>query len=165
MQKWLQSTLWRLTLRLKRKPYWLQLVVLLLSSFVVILSVLPFIYLTDFVFGENNSGPEVRTWFWVILVVPFLETLLFQHLPFRLMQCWKRTKANGGWFIFVSAFLFGISHRYSLQYILFAFSVGIVLGYTYFFYSKRPVLAFWSTTLIHGMKNLVSVFLLFAGSS
>jgi hypothetical protein len=143
-----------MTLKLKRKPYWGQISLFFVLTFLIALSVVPFIVLTDVLVGENTEGPDVSSFFIIVILAPILETLLHQHLPFKLMQSWSWTKNKYGFYIIVSAILFGLIHAYSLQYMIFAFSVGLILAYMYFFYSKSPGKSFWSTTLIHAMRNL-----------
>jgi hypothetical protein len=151
----MKSILWKLTLKLKRKPFLIQISIFYFSSLFIVLSVLPLIFLTDLTLGENNDKPEFKLWFIVTIVVPIFETFLNQYLPFKLLQNWNLTKNKYGLYILISAIIFGLCHCYSLQYMIFAFSVGLVLGYTYYFYSKTPKIAFWSTTFIHGLRNLV----------
>lgn len=76
------------------------------------------------------------------------------------MQKWKLTKHKYGLYIFTSATLFSLSHYYSLQYIIAVIPVGVLLGYIYVFYSKSLRKAFWTTTLIHAIKNSVAIFAL-----
>ena len=142
-----------MTLKLKRKPYWVQMSIFYFSSFLIVISVLPFIIMTDIMVGENTEGPDLSSWFIIIILVPILETFINQHLPFRLMQKWSWTKNKYGLYILISAIAFGLIHTYSLQYMIFGFSVGLILAYMYFFYSKTPMRSFWSTTLIHGLRN------------
>jgi membrane protease YdiL (CAAX protease family) len=153
----MKSIFWRTTLKLKRKPYYIQIGIFFLSSFLIVICVLPFIALTDIVAGENTEGPDVSLWMLAIIFAPMLETLLNQHLPFKLMQKWSWTKNKYGLYIVFSAIIFGICHTYSLQYMIFAFSVGLILGYMYYFYSKKPGKSFWSTTLIHALRNSVAI--------
>jgi membrane protease YdiL (CAAX protease family) len=120
-----------------------------------VLSILPFIYLADITIGENNNKPEIKLWIVASIIIPVLETFFNQYLPFKLMQSWHLTKNKYGLYIVISAIIFGLCHCYSIQYMIFAFSVGLVLGYTYCFYSKTPKIAFWSTTLIHGLRNSI----------
>jgi len=150
--------LWRLTLKLKRKPFWLQIVTFYFSSFLIVICVLPLLFLADKQ-SESTNGPDMSSWFLIIVLVPILETLMNQYFPFWLMQKWTLTKNKYGFYIFTSAIVFGLAHTYSLAYMIFAFSVGLILGYTYFFYSKTPKTAFWSTTLIHSLRNGFAFFL------
>jgi hypothetical protein len=119
---------------------------------------LPLLFLADNP-SDSTNGPNMSSWILVIVLAPILETLLNQYLPFWLIQKWSWTRNKYGLYIFASAIVFGLCHTYSLQYMIFAFSVGIILGYTYFFYSKTPKTAFWSTTLIHSLRNGFALFL------
>jgi len=136
----MKSIVWRMTLKLKRKPYWVQIVAFYLSSFLIVLCVLPLLVLADKL-SESGNGPDVSSWIIVIVLGPILETLLNQYLPFWLLQKWSWTRNKYGLYIFASATVFGL------------------LGYTYFFYSKTPKTAFWSTTLIHALRNGFALFL------
>lgn len=153
----MRSRLWKLTLRLKRKSYLTQISIFYLSSFAFVLFVLPFIYLTDKILGENSNGPEAGAWIATVLVAPFFETFLFQRLPFNLMQNWSLTRNKYGLYILVSSVIFGLCHYYSLQYMIITFAGGLVLAYTYFFYCKMPKVAFWTTVLIHGLRNSMAL--------
>jgi len=148
----MKSIFWRMTLKLKRKPYWVQIITFYFSSFLIVLCVLPLLFLADNL-SESGNGPDVNSWILGIVLAPILETLLNQHLPFWLIQKWSLTRNKYRLYIFTSAIVFGLCHTYSLQYMIFAFSVGLILGYTYFFYNKTPKIAFWSTTLIHSLRN------------
>lgn len=153
----MKSIIWKLTLKLKRKSYLTQITIFYFSSFLIVCCVLPFIYLANITIGENQNGRNVGTWTWIgiSVIVPIFETFLNQRLPFKLMQNWSLTKNKYGLYILISAIIFGLCHCFSLQYIIFAFAVGLVLGYTYYFYSKTPNVAFWTTALIHGLRNSI----------
>lgn len=152
----MNSFLWRLTLRLKRKSYIAQIAIFFSASFLMIFFVFPFIFLADQIIGENTSGPDLN-WFIVILLAPILETYLNQMLPFLLMQKWNLTKRKYGLYVVLSASIFAAMHSYSIQYVIAIFPVGLVLSYVYVFYSKNPRVAFWSTTMIHALKNSVAL--------
>ncbi len=153
----MRSRLWKLTLRIKRKSYLTQISIFYLSSFAFVLFVLPFIYLTDKILGENSNGPEAGAWIATVLVTPFFETFLFQRLPFNRMQNWSLTRNKYGLYILVSSVIFGLCHYYSLQYMMITFAGGLVLAYTYFFYCKTPKVAFCTTVLIHGLRNSMAL--------
>jgi membrane protease YdiL (CAAX protease family) len=118
---------------------------------------IPILLLADQFIGENTNGPEINWWFGIVIVAPILETFLNQKLPFTLMQKWSATKRKYGLYIWVSAIAFALLHCYSLQYVIIVIPAGLVLSYVYLFYSKNPRIAFWSTTLIHALKNSVAV--------
>ena len=153
----MKSIFWIMTLKLKRKPYWFQMGLFYLSTFLIAICILPFILVTNKLIGENTEGPDLSSWFFVIILIPIFETYVNQYLPFKLMQKWSWTKNKYGLYILVSAIIFGLLHTYSLQYMIFGFSGGLLLAYMYFFYSKTPRKSFWSTTLIHALKNSVGI--------
>lgn len=153
----MNSILWRLTLRLKRKNYITQIGLFFSATFIMTIFILPILLLVDQVVGENTNGPGIDWWFGIVIIAPILETYLNQKLPFILMQKWSFTKRKYGLYIVVSAIAFALLHCYSLQYIIAVFPVGLVLAYVYLFYSKNPKIAFWSTTLIHALKNSVAI--------
>ena len=115
--------------------------------------------MNDILNGENTNGPNTTSWILVIILAPILETFFNQYLPFKLFQNFTWTRNKYGLYILTSAIVFGLGHTYSLRYMIFAFSLGLILGYTYFFYSKTPKTAFWSTTLIHSLRNGFAFFL------
>ena len=160
----MKSILWRLTLRLKRKKYLIQISILFAAIFILSLLVLPVIFLVDQFIGENTNGPNVELWIAIIILVPILETYLNQHLPFIIMQKWRFTRKRYGLFIFLSAIVFSLLHTYSLRYMIIVFPGGLVLGYAYVFFSKKTKRAFWSTVLIHAMKNSVAVLAILVGN-
>lgn len=153
-----------MTLKLKRKPYWNQMLRFYLYSFLIVFCALPLLILANLLLGENTNGPEIDSLkfaIYAVTIVPVLETFLNQYLPFKLMQKLNCTRNKYGLYIFASAIVFGLCHTYSLQYMIFGFSIGLILGYTYFFYSKTPKLAFWSTTLIHSTRNGLAILITF----
>lgn len=154
----MNSILWRLTLKLKRKSYFAQIVLFFAASLISYLFVLPFIFMIDQLIGENSNGPDLDWWVVVIILGPILETYLFQHLPFKLLQKWNLTKRKYGIYIVITTIVFSLLHCYSLQYIIAVIPGGIILAYVYVFYCKSMRKAFWSTTIIHSLRNSVAVF-------
>lgn len=149
-------------LLLKREPYWLQIVIFFLGSIVVTILSAPFIYFTEQVTEKGNPGPDTKLFVTILLVAPVLETYFNQHLIFKIMQYWSATKKKYGLYIILSSLIFGILHTYSAKYVVYAFTVGLTLSYIYFFYCKNPKKAFWSTALVHFLRNsLAYIFLLF----
>ncbi len=160
----MKSFIWRMTLKLKRKPYWTQILILYTYSFLFVFCALPLLLIANLLLGENTNGPEIstiKTAIFAITLGPFLETFLNQYLPFVLMQKLSWTRNKYGFYIFTSAFVFGLCHTYSIQYMIFGFSIGLIFGFSYFFFSKTPTLAFWSTTLIHSAHNGLAILFTF----
>ena len=159
-------SLWRLTLALKRKPYILQVFLFLFLSYLIVFTVLPFIGLADVLFGENSNGPDLGatfgSWVEVAVFAPILETFLLQWLPFKILQRFSATRRRYGMYMMVSAAIFGILHWYSIQYILFAYVLGLLFAYIFVFYCKQGKRAFWTVTLVHGLRNTLAFFVVLA---
>jgi len=159
----MKTLIWRLTFFLKKRPYWLQIIIFFFLSLLIALGAIPFRIIIDKVLGENISAPKTNSWFVLGIIAPLFETFINQYVPFKLFQNYDWLKNKYGLYILSSALVFGLMHWYSIQYIIFAFSVGLVLGYSYFFYSKTPIKAFWSTTLLHSLRNTLSFLLVMYG--
>ena len=159
----MKTLIWRLTFFLKKRPYWLQITIFFFLSLLIAIGAYPFKIVIDKVLGETVSAPKTNSWFVVGIVAPIFETFINQYLPFKLFQNYDRLKNKYGLYILSSAIVFGLTHWYSIQYIIFALFVGLVLGYSYFFYSKTPIKAFWSTALLHSLRNTFSFLLIMYG--
>lgn len=120
--------------------------------------------LTAFLFGWLVDYLDIQTGFdsksfdvslevkfaLIVLVFPFLETVVFQHLPARLFAYF-----NGNTYLLVlsSSFLFGLYHFYSLIYIVFGFLLGAIF---ITFYLKAKKLSFnplVMTFALHSVHN------------
>ena len=120
---------------------------------------LRFTELAEKIEGIKNVGPR-NDYFLAIIVAPILETLIFQYGIFKIYQKIKAVTHKFHWFMWTSAILFGLSHFYSLVYIIFGIAEGFLFGYIYYFYHKNPEKAFWTTALVHCLHNSTSVLLL-----
>ncbi|OIN59233.1 CPBP family glutamic-type intramembrane protease [Arsenicibacter rosenii] len=94
----------------------------------------------------------------VLIWAPVLESLLFQYLVIEFIYSKSKSISFS---IIGSSLLFGLWHFYSINYILFSFSIGIFLSYTYLtFRSKFNILgANISVIFIHFTLNLKSLIL------
>ena len=106
-------------------------------------------------------GPNKSRWFIAIIIAPIIETLLFQFGVFKLMQLNKFTRDKYVHYIIISSLLFGLEHWYNLRYIIFAFSAGLPLAYTYYLYHKNPIKAFRFTALVHSLHNLTGLLIFY----
>jgi membrane protease YdiL (CAAX protease family) len=90
---------------------------------------------------------------------PVVETLLFQTLPIHIFTEVFIKKRNIA--IFISALLFGLSHYYSLLYILITFVIGLLFAWAYLNYEERngSQKAFWAITLAHALRNAIAALL------
>lgn len=85
------------------------------------------------------------------IIVAFLETLVFQSLIINLLTSMKVKP----WItIIVSSIIFGLTHWYSVSYILYATSIGLILASTYYLFKYiRHQSGFWITVAIHAIYN------------
>ena len=101
----------------------------------------------------------------IAIAIPLLETWLMQVAPFFVVRHWSGRPAV---LVVTSAVLFAGGHALnSPGHALTQISGGLVLGFTYFWASRRPpaprpVLATWA---VHGLNNLFAVSVLFTLSS
>lgn len=147
---------WKSLLILKRKNYWFQIAIFFLVSLLTTLITAPLMWLTDQIVQDEDIRPDLSS-YTVLVLAPILETYLFQHLPFKMMQSFSITRGKHGLYILFTSVIFGCLHTYSVSYILFAFTLGLVLSYIYFFYSNNLSLAFWSTALVHFLRNALAI--------
>ncbi len=59
--------------------------------------------------------------------------------------------------ILISAFFFGLSHHYSIEYIIITFVSGIILSSAYMVAKNRKMLPFVVVYFIHALFNLISL--------
>ena len=111
-------------------------------------------------FGEptsvQNTGIDEMLILGVILV-PLLETFLFQKLPYWLLVKSNYFAKHKYLIILITAPLFGLEHIYSLHYIIYATCLVAIFMYAYILrIYKRP---FWTVFGIHATFNLTVVIL------
>ena len=76
------------------------------------------------------------------------EEMLFRGL----MQTWLATLVSPYVAIVVVAALFGLAHAISPSYVAFAFLLGLVLGYLYYWTGSPP-----AAMLAHGVYDLIGL--------
>ena len=109
-------------------------------------------------FNSDQLGTSSMTKFiFMVLVFPFLETLVFQHVPAKLNEYFGGKEYL---IILTSALLFGLYHFYSWIYIMFGFCLGIIFILFYLRMRKYGVYPLIITFLLHGAHNGVG-FILF----
>jgi membrane protease YdiL (CAAX protease family) len=144
-------------------PTWLMIPLALLATELL---PLPLDYVADFLFPHYaRGGPGIESHglvFALILacvIAPLAETALNQWGCITLLQ--KKLRAGPWTAIVVSAALFAAMHFYSWKYMLTTFPVGLVLGYVFVVVQARRGRAFTVVTVIHSLRNAISVALLF----
>ena len=100
---------------------------------------------------ENNFGTILDQAFWILIIAPLFETLFFQYFIIETLNK-KFTPCVS---CFISALLFGLSHKYNIFYFLFAFFSGIIFSVIYYISSsgKRGII---NTLLTHVIYNTIA---------
>lgn len=92
-----------------------------------------------------------------VIVVPIIETLLFQSLIIEVIcKIIKRPRRNICIAVFASSLAFALNHTYSVSYFIFTFGVGIILAVAYYLGRYRKESAVVLVFLIHAIYNLSS---------
>lgn len=97
-----------------------------------------------------------------IVLAPIIETLLFQLIPIELLLLGFLNYTKKQYpllVIIISALLFGLSHYYSIGYIVLTFFIGLYLAALYFVFRRRSNSighAYLMTAFFHLLYNLTS---------
>ena len=92
-----------------------------------------------------------------VIVVPLLETLLFQSLIIEIIcKIIKRPRKNIYIAVIVSSLAFALNHTYSLSYVIFAFFVGIIYALAYYLGRYRKEGGIILVFILHAMDNLAA---------
>lgn len=91
-----------------------------------------------------------------LLIAPLLETLIYQQFIYYLLSKLSCLK-NRTWLIcMVAGIIFGLSHTYSLLYMIQTSLIGFVFMYAYLIHIQNLRKSFWLITIIHFMVNLTA---------
>lgn len=104
---------------------------------------------TGFDSKSSDASMGVK-FFTMVLLFPFMETLVFQHFPAKVNEYFTDRKFV---LIIVSALLFGLQHFYSWIYIVYGFCLGIIFILFYLQMKKLAVTPLIMTFLLHGTHN------------
>lgn len=91
-----------------------------------------------------------------VLLTPFIETLLFQSLPFYLSGLLFKHKRRLFFYIIVSSLFFGLMHSYNVYYCIMGVYIGVVLSFFYYIVKLRKQNAVILIFIIHAFNNLLS---------
>lgn len=102
--------------------------------------------------SQNISKNELN--FIAIFIAPFIETFIFQHLPYLILSKWIRLN-NKAFCIIIMSIIFASMHYYNWLYIVMTFFGGIILNNLYIYYYKHITnYSFIITVLFHALFNL-----------
>ncbi|EJO5349297.1 CPBP family intramembrane metalloprotease [Clostridium botulinum] len=144
------------------KPKFICTIVIL--SFIISVIFIPITIIYEKYMG-TMGGPEIKnltTLFISIAIIgPLWETLIYQMSIIKLFSLNKKIKNKKLLLIIISAIFFGAAHFYSILYIFYGFTMGLLLAYSYIVYEDKENSGYWVTAIIHSLINLIKfVFLI-----
>ena len=133
--------------------------ILLFLSITLCFGVITFFLPNDLTGETSNNGLDtiLEQLIFGVLIVPFIETLLFQSLIITIIcKIVKKTRFNIIPAIIISAIAFGLNHSYNLAYFIYTLIIGFFLALAYFVARFRKESAILSVFLIHSTFNFIS---------
>jgi membrane protease YdiL (CAAX protease family) len=94
-----------------------------------------------------------------VILVPLIETAIFQWLPTLLYNYFKTTKKLEILFCAITGIIFGLAHSYTLGYQIAMSFTGIILISLTMYYSEKEKNYFWPIFFIHLVNNSIVYFL------
>lgn len=92
-----------------------------------------------------------------VVVIPLIETLLFQSLIIEVIcRLIKRPRRNICIAVTVSSLAFALSHTYSVGYVVMSFLWGFIFAFAYYFGRYRKENAIMLVFVVHSTYNLLS---------
>ncbi|CAI8728219.1 lysostaphin resistance A-like protein [Chryseobacterium sp. IT-36CA2] len=104
--------------------------------------------------NKNPNISENELNFIAIFAAPFLETFIFQYIPYLILNKWIGIK-NKAFCILIMSIIFSSMHYYNWLYIVMTFFGGLILNNLYVYYRKHSFkYSFILTVLFHSLFNL-----------
>ena len=101
---------------------------------------------------KSNSIPfqsKTEEFILVVFIAPILETLIFQYLPYFYLNKYRYIYT-----ILISSILFVLAHAYSIIYIIYGFTVGLLFISAYYYSIKKNLSPFLLVAFSHFIYNL-----------
>lgn len=111
--------------------------------------------------GSSNENPlllknKYYAFLIGVLIAPFIETIIFQAIPFYLINRYIKVKKKIFIFIFIAPILF--IHDFNLAYILISYIVGFIFALMYYVAYYRKENSIIIISIIHLINNLIAYF-------
>src|SRR5690606_23023981 len=102
---------------------------------------------------QNN--PIYITFFLAVVLLPFIETLIFQYLVFYIG---RKLNVKEYVTIFLSTFFFVLAHQYNIVYFVVTIFSCFIYAYAFYYISKKSnnLTAFLFIGLLHVLNNLIA---------
>lgn len=160
------NKIYQLIDRITPKNYWLQL--LTLTFYTLFLSISINLILLEVVglkieFPKDGIIKKIQKNIYLffsvfVILVPLIETAIFQLLPTLLYNYFKTTKKLEVLFCGITGIIFGLSHSYTLGYQIAMSFTGITLISLTMYYSEKEKNYFLPIFFIHFVNNLIVFF-------
>lgn len=104
---------------------------------------------------EYDQAPGAYEFFTAVIIAPLVETIIFQFLIIEFLYMTNMGKRK---IVVLSAILFASIHYYSVGYVFFAFTMGLILSYSYVIQGSTAQ-AFLIVYVIHLLRNALTFIL------
>lgn len=133
------------------------LVVIIEQTFNFVTATIAYKYDPSLVLLENQQARSLTYTFWLsVIIIPFIETLLFQ---FGIIELLLKIKLRLTHSVMISAIGFGLAHYYNIPYILSMTVIGLLFAY---YYAALRHQGKWRAillvTAVHMLANLITFF-------
>ncbi|NMA57468.1 MULTISPECIES: CPBP family intramembrane glutamic endopeptidase [Clostridium] len=142
------------------------IIVMTALTYLIIIPFIPLFYLAEKHIGPMGGAAEDINQLSFIgkiliasILAPLLETLVFQYGVIEVLDFINFSKYRQAILIVISSIAFGMSHCYSVIYMVYGFLIGLVLAYSYMLYKKKDFSAFGVVFWIHCLRNTISTLL------
>jgi membrane protease YdiL (CAAX protease family) len=110
--------------------------------------------------GKQNTNAitnDFNSFIFIVLIVPVFETLIFQWLIiYQTYESYRRENKRQ-LAILISSILFGLSHSYSVYYILVTTTAGVLLATSFCYFREKTnwLSGIIYVIIIHSLSNLL----------
>lgn len=147
-------------LKLNRIPFLLSGIGLSALTLIISAFLIPHFESLDSAVSYSTMPAIVEAFIKGVIFAPFFETIIFQSFIYWLTNKLIKTEHTRNLiFLIISSIAFGLSHFYSIYYIIYTTVIGIILACFYIISKKRKESAIKNVIIIHASFN----FILFIG--
>ena len=138
------------------------LIIIILAS-IIISSLLPEGSFRNPVVESFAKDGPLTLFLFACVFAPFVETFLFQHLPFLLANLLFKHKKRLFFYLIAAPLFFGYMHHYNIFYSLTGCLIGSILCFFFYIAKQRKQSALILVTIIHGLNNLLALLITMYG--
>jgi membrane protease YdiL (CAAX protease family) len=129
----------------------------ILTLLILFTDILFTLFFSLVLFPNHTAGPIFKTkleaFILAVIIAPIFETLIFQN--WIINSVLKKVPKSFLFALFISSFLFGLSHWYSPEYVFVTFISGFLYGTLYLVAYKKIKYPFFPVAIAHSIFNLI----------